>query len=126
MWDTVGGSALAGETSLEAAIREVKEEIGLDISNDTGYLIKRLLRQHHNSPDFVDIWFFNNDNEISHLKYQPNEVYDAKWADKETIMKMIVSGEFVDVYTYLNDVFCFNTSMSGKVRSPDMTNLKNT
>jgi len=108
MWDTVGGSAIAGETSIDAAVREVYEEIGLMLRTDEGKLIKRLMRQQYNSPDFVDVWFFNKDIEISQLKFQPDEVSDAKWADKETLLKMIHNGEMVDVYSYLYEVFCYN------------------
>ena len=31
MWECTGGSALKGETSLDAAVREVKEEFGIDV-----------------------------------------------------------------------------------------------
>lgn len=31
-WDLVGGAVEAGETIMEAAVREVKEEIGLDVT----------------------------------------------------------------------------------------------
>ena len=33
IWDITCGAALAGETSLDAAIRETKEELGLDVSS---------------------------------------------------------------------------------------------
>ena len=36
MWESTGGSALAGDDSLSAAIREVKEETGLDLDPSCG------------------------------------------------------------------------------------------
>ena len=33
-WECTGGSALMGETSIDAAIREAKEELGIDISKE--------------------------------------------------------------------------------------------
>ena len=31
-WEVPGGGVLAGETSLQAVVREVREEVGLDLS----------------------------------------------------------------------------------------------
>lgn len=107
MWDTVGGSVIAGETSIEAAVREVEEEIGLKLDIGNGTLLKRLKRFQYESPDFVDVWFFPSDVEISDLKFQPDEVSDAKWANNGLIMEMIKNDEMVDVYTYIEDVFNF-------------------
>ncbi len=39
MWECTGGSALIGETSKEAAIRETKEELGIDVSESEATLI---------------------------------------------------------------------------------------
>ena len=39
LWECVGGSVLKGEDSLTAALREVKEEIGLDLSQSSGRLL---------------------------------------------------------------------------------------
>ena len=35
MWKCVGGSVVKGEDSLLGAIREAKEEVGIDLSNAT-------------------------------------------------------------------------------------------
>ena len=32
-WETTGGSVLAGETSLQAAVREVREEVGIQVKH---------------------------------------------------------------------------------------------
>lgn len=34
MWEATGGSILQGESSLDGAIREVREELGIDISKN--------------------------------------------------------------------------------------------
>jgi 8-oxo-dGTP diphosphatase len=36
MWEMVGGSAIMGDDSISAAVREVKEEIGLDLKRENG------------------------------------------------------------------------------------------
>lgn len=39
-WECIGGSVLAGETSMDGALREVKEEIGIDLSGCEGILAR--------------------------------------------------------------------------------------
>jgi len=105
MWETTGGSAIVGDDSLQAALREVKEELGINLSKNNGECLYRLKRQHHNFPDFADVWLFRQDIDISKVVYQPEEVCDAKWATPEHILDMIKNGEFVDTFTYLDDLF---------------------
>lgn len=38
MWECVGGSVIKGESSIEGAVREVKEEVGLDLEQEAGRL----------------------------------------------------------------------------------------
>ena len=40
MWECSGGSILAGETSLEGIIRELKEELGIKFSKKRSYIFK--------------------------------------------------------------------------------------
>ncbi len=42
LWECTGGSALAGEESLTAALREVKEELGITLDKSRAGFIKRL------------------------------------------------------------------------------------
>lgn len=37
MWETTGGSAVAGDDSLTAALRETKEELGIDLAESRFY-----------------------------------------------------------------------------------------
>lgn len=104
MWETTGGSAVTGDNSLQAALREVKEEIGIDLNPSNGRCLFRLKRQHETC-DFVDVWLFNENIDLNKIVYQPDEVNDAKWAYPEEIILMIEKGEFVDVFTYLNELF---------------------
>jgi len=105
MWESTGGSAVVGESSIQAALREVKEEIGIDLPQDKGECLFSLRRQHYDFPDFVDIWLFKQDICIDDVIYQPDEVCDAKWESKTDIISMIETGKFVDHFTYLDDLF---------------------
>ena len=39
VWETTGGAVMAGETSLEGAVREVKEELGIDLDPECGWCV---------------------------------------------------------------------------------------
>ena len=79
MWDiTVGGSALQGESSSQAAEREVFEEIGL-----------KLLEQE------VD---------LEGLRLQEEEVLAVSWASKEVVMQMQEQGTMIP-YWFLDRLF---------------------
>jgi len=105
MWETTGGSAVTGDNSLQAALREVKEEIGIELQPLNGKRLFRLKRQHDDAPDFVDVWLFNENIDIKKLIFQYDEVNDAKLASAEDILLMIEKREFVNVFTYLDELF---------------------
>ncbi len=92
MWDvTVGGSAVSGDTSRTAAVREVKEEIGLDIDLNG----VRPVMTVNFERGFDDYYIIEKDVDITVLTLQPEEVKAVKWADCEQICDMIDSGEFI-------------------------------
>lgn len=83
-WEINGGVCIAGETSLQGIIREIKEELGIDLSNVKGILFKEYCR----NQIFHDIWLFKLDIAINELKYSDKEVEDAKWASIEECIDM--------------------------------------
>ncbi len=104
MWETTGGSAIAGETSLRAAVRETKEELGIDLNADGCKFITRIKRQHSDFPDFVDAWLCKYDSELSTLHSDPSEVSETRWAEKEEIKNMINNGTFMNVFPYFESL----------------------
>lgn len=102
MWDlTVGGSAVAGDTSSQAAEREVFEELGLkiDLSN---------VRPNFSVTfpgGFDDYYLIRKDVELSELVLQETEVQRARWADKDEVLKMQEEGTFIP-YWFLDRLFC--------------------
>ena len=92
MWDlTAGGSALAGDSSQQAASRELKEEIGLDYDL-TGV---RPAMTIYFDGGFNDIYTINLDVDLDSLKLQETEVEQVKWAAEEEILEMLRNKEFV-------------------------------
>ena len=106
-WDvSVGGSAVAGENSRQAASRELYEELGIshDFSQDRPMLTVHFER------GFDDVYVIHKDIAISELKLQPEEVQAAKWADKDEIYSLIDSGEFIPYYkSYIDMLFNYRT-----------------
>ncbi len=96
MWEFTGGSVLAGEDSLSGAIREAKEELGVELDRTKATLFKTGIRQYRNLPDFNDIWVFEFDCDIDDVVLNENETCDAMWASSDKIKKMIENGEFVE------------------------------
>ncbi|GAE36232.1 NUDIX hydrolase [Halalkalibacter akibai] len=98
MWDlTVGGSAIAGDTSQTAAQRELLEEIGLDLEFQH-------MRPHltiNFEKGFDDIYLIEEDVQIHTLILQQEEVQNVKWASKEEILTMIKNEEFIPYYESL-------------------------
>ena len=76
-WDvSVGGGVLAGETAREAAVRETREELGIEIAV-TGPAAVTLAFD----GGFDDYFLVDWDGAISDLTLQADEVMDARWAD---------------------------------------------
>ncbi|MCR5067338.1 MAG: NUDIX domain-containing protein [Erysipelotrichaceae bacterium] len=96
-WDvTVGGSALAGETSQQAVHREVLEEIGLDI--DFSQMQPTFTNVFLEYID--DYYFVVRDVEPETLVLQKEEVCDVRYFEIGEIGRMIDRMEFVQFSAY--------------------------
>ena len=84
MWECVGGSVLLGESSMEGALREVKEEVGLDLEPETGRLLFTKIRgadvkyEHKEFNDIMDVWLFEYDGGLHLDQATTDEVADCR------------------------------------------------
>lgn len=101
-WECTGGSVLAGENSIEGALREVKEELGIVLNEKDGKLIYQVRRD--NTQDFYDVWLFPCDMEIKDLCLQQSEVVAAKWADKRTLLELYHNGKLHPLLNYIDNI----------------------
>lgn len=88
MWECVGGSVVKGEDSLQGAIREVKEEVGIDLEPDKGHVLFTKVRKIMEGKivnDIVDVWLFDYDGEVNLSDATTDEVAQVTWVDREQI-----------------------------------------
>lgn len=108
MWEATGGAAVSGDDSITAALREVEEEIGIKLKSCNGVMIKSIRRENGMNKSFKDVWLFEEDVNLEDVVHQENEVSDSMWASESDIKQMIKKGQFVNVFTYIENVFNFN------------------
>ena len=102
MWSLIAGAVDTGETSEEGAIREAKEEIGVDINKDDMELILSFKRTHN----FLDVWLVRKDIDLKDIIMQEEEVQEVKWVTKEELEEMIKNDEVAgNVTIYYKMVF---------------------
>lgn len=98
IWACTGGSALVGESSIDAAVRETKEETGIS-------LVPRDLKKIRSSviEDYIeDVWVSKWDGDLDHLVFDKVEVQELTWVQEAELFQMIKDGEF---YNYSADYF---------------------
>ncbi len=101
MWECVGGSVLKGENSLQGALRETKEEVGVALTPQNGKLLFSNIRKQFN--DIVDIWLFTYDGNVSLKNATTDEVEQTVWLDRHDIMRLKQENKLVDTLDYFFD-----------------------
>ena len=94
MWECNGGSVLAGETSLQGVIRELKEEVGLEFKKREAIFLKEV-KGGKKYPDFKDLWLFRRDVKKEEITFPDGEATDYKWVTIDEFMKMYNNKEIV-------------------------------
>ncbi len=92
LWAATGGAAVSGENSRLAAVRELKEELGIDKKENEIRLIKRIIKRN----SFVDVYFTKASVKVDTLSLQTEEVAEARWVSPDCLKRMVERGEFHD------------------------------
>lgn len=66
MWSTTGSHPKSGESSLEGILTEIKEELGLSVSEKELQLFKTIKTE----DDFVDIYYLKIDISLDEISIQ--------------------------------------------------------
>lgn len=93
-WDvTIGGHVNTGEFGRQALIRECKEELGIDITdNEIKYIVSTTSVYNKNNyinNHYDECYLIIKNINVKDLKLQKEEVSDAKYFSKEELLKRI-------------------------------------
>lgn len=100
-WECPGGSVVAGESSLDGALREVFEEIGVRLDPAKGSVLFSKVRPDFN--DIMDVWVFGYEGDADLEAATTAEVCETAWMTREQILGLYRSGELVSTLDYF---FC--------------------
>ena len=105
-WEVPGGAVRAGEDSLEAVLREIKEETGLDVSGWNGSYLFSYKRENPVVGDnyFVEFYRFVSDFDESDLCLQAEETDGYQLVSCEEIQAIAEQGIFLH-YNSIKDAF---------------------
>ncbi len=89
MWEDTHGGVKTGETSLEGMIRELKEELGINIEENELILVKTLKRK----KVFRDCYVVFKDILVDSINFNDDEVMACKFVSIEEFKEIIKKGE---------------------------------
>ena len=97
MWYcSAGGSVISRETPKEGMVREFKEELGVDISEEELHL-KRIITEKNT---IFYIFLVRKNISLDEIKLQEEEVMDVDLADPNKIRKMVEDKTFIGLDYY--------------------------
>ena len=103
VWECVDGSVIKGEDSLQGALREVKEEVGVDLLPEKGQVILSDIKKIEFGKvvnKIVDVWLFEYDGEVDLSNATTDEVAQVAWMDRSQIKELFDADMFVDTLEY--------------------------
>ena len=103
MWECVDGSVVKGEDSLQGVLREVKEEVGIDLLPEKGQVVLSDIKKIEFGKvvnKIVDVWLFDYDGEVDLGNATTDEVAQVAWMNREQIKELFDANMFVDTLEY--------------------------
>ena len=103
VWECVDGSVVKGEDSLQGALREVREEVGVDLLPEKGQVILSDIKKIEFGKvvnKIVDVWLFEYDGEVDLSNAKTDEVAQVAWMGRSQIKELFDANMFVDTLEY--------------------------
>ena len=103
VWECVDGSVIKGEDSLQGALREVKEEVGVDLLPEKGQVILSDIKKIEFGKvvnKIVDVWLFEYDGAVDLSNATTDEVAQVAWMNRSQIKELFDANMFVDTLEY--------------------------
>ncbi len=113
-WAATGGSAVSGEDSITAAMRELHEELGIETTPNEFLFARRLKRKN----SFLDVWFVKVDVDICSLKLQKEEVSEVRWIGGNQLKYLVKQGRY---HNYGREYFELVTNSLNKFKTEGST-----
>jgi len=85
-WEAILEHAVAGENSMECAIRGIKEEVGLRVQNDVRFVWRTIWEEYRH---IIDVYFVEMDFSVDDLSLEPGKVIGAKFVSKKEMLTHI-------------------------------------
>lgn len=113
-WAATGGSAVSGEESIAAAMRELHEEIGIKAEPEELLFAQRLKRKN----SFLDVWFVKADVDIHSLRLQKEEVSEVRWISEDRLNHLVKQGRY---HNYGREYFELISNSLNKFKTEGVT-----
>lgn len=101
-WECTGGSVLYNEEPIDAAIREVSEELGLKLNKNEIKLFDNQRRDWYH--DFYFAYYVIKDKDIiNKIKFTDGEAIDKKWVTRREFNELYNKEEIVNNLYYIKE-----------------------
>lgn len=102
VYSATGGHVTAGQTFIESMIRELKEEIGIDVTEKELKFVDKYIK---NNQVVFNIYYLEKEIDISKCKLQKEEVEALYWMSEKEMEDIINEGDCHDTHAKLFKVF---------------------
>ncbi len=118
IWSVTGGSALQGEDSAAACVRDTREEMGFTPDMRQARVLRTERREREDGGFFRDVWLVRQDVPPEAMRYQSGEVQGGMWILPEDITKDARLNRDLNELFFWEEAFPYLCLESMRIRIP--------